>query len=122
MHKIMFLGIFLFIITGCDQFKDSASEQFSNHQIQEIKPSKTIGVDCSALFEFDKDFVSAQFYNLGRITHNLNSFQIIKAKNCPTLRYQEKIDLKVVVQLKNKKVKCDSVKLENVVSVRCPKI
>ena len=116
----MVLVFFLKLSSGCDQFKDPVSEQSSNHPMQNVRPSKTTGVDCSALFDFDKDFVSAQFYNLGRLTHHLNFFQIIKAKNCPTLRYHDKIDLKVVVQLKNKKVKCDSVKLENIVSVRCP--
>jgi len=122
MLKIIFVSISLAIFVSCDQFTDSMDEKLANRSIKKIKPSKTIGIDCSDLFKFKNELVSAKFYNLGRVTHNLNSFQIINAKNCPTLRYQDKLDVKVVAYLKkNKKVKCDSDNFDKVVRIKCPK-
>ena len=117
MHKVIFMFIGLHLFYSCDQFNEEVK---SKGQVFKKKPQKVIKTDCSQLMRFGDSILKVKSKVNGVTKNVMSGFEIIKAKNCPTVRLSEG-DKKVefVGELKRKKSshKCELV--DN--KIICPK-
>ena len=73
------------------------------------------------MFKFKNNLLKARFFNNGKATHSVSSFQIIQAKQCPKLSYYGTPKSGGYSLLKRgKKLKCSGTNKLNVVDLKCP--